>query len=416
MVILVIFLAAVAVRGLWEQTKRDLAKWRGRPARTSGPGWWRRLTARDTGYWAAQAAHLFPSARHGLHDGWMRGVEAHHEARRAIAQARAEHAEGRAELHPELEDLAARRRKALEEIERQREAARLQRQAEEENRMRDEHPEWFEPEREPAGSEPDPPYSWGREDRTYCTDADSEAEACRFACGASARNHGRFSAWAHTSSGTVLVGTWENGEPVTQEDGEEARRQEQREEEAAQLDEQEYQENEEARRRAGQQEPASEEDEHPVPAGTGAAAEGEQMTETTYAGIKAKMAKVVTETEQRVSEADQSAGLTEEHLEVAREAKAWASVTADEMQALGVDADSLGAMSEHLDAMDAVAKMAAELNEVMGQMKAAWTKAQETAQQVVTALNAAGHGRIQEARDDAAGGGAEKQFYGEGAR
>ena len=45
-------------------------------------------------------------------------------------------------------------------------------------------------------------------------------------------------------------------------------------------------------------------------------------------------------------------------MEEARQAKAWASATADEMQALEVDAGSLGAMADHLAALDEAEKAA----------------------------------------------------------
>ena len=74
--------------------------------------------------------HGFPSARAGLHDGWARAQEAHQQAQRTIAQNRAERAEGRVDLDPELEGFRARRRQALEDLERQR-AEREEREHEE---------------------------------------------------------------------------------------------------------------------------------------------------------------------------------------------------------------------------------------------------------------------------------------------
>ena len=154
--LLLIFLFAAAVRALTEQTRRDLAKWRGRPARPARPGrlanWWRRhVTAGNAGYWGHQAAHGFPTARHGLHDGWTRGREAHHRAQRGIERNRAERAEGQAEHEPEMAGYRRRRAGALAEMERQRQQEEIDRahaEAELEGQQREQHPEWF------GGAEP----------------------------------------------------------------------------------------------------------------------------------------------------------------------------------------------------------------------------------------------------------------------
>jgi hypothetical protein len=134
--VLVFLLLAAAVRGLVHQTREDLARWRGRPAR-AGRAAGRRVTTRAAGYWLNQLAHGFPSVRHGFMDGWARGMQAHHEARRAIAEHLAKHAERRAGLEPELTDLRARRRQALEEINRRRALDRDHAEAERENQARD---------------------------------------------------------------------------------------------------------------------------------------------------------------------------------------------------------------------------------------------------------------------------------------
>jgi hypothetical protein len=397
--ILILFLLVAATRGLWKQTKEDLARWRGRPAKPPGSrqSWRSRASTGATGYWAGQAAHGFPTARHGFTDGWMRALEAHHEARRGIAQARAERAEGKAEMHPELADLRTRRRAAAERLRAQRETDRAHLEAERENRVRDEHPEWFTPAGQ-AGEEDGPgedsPFSWGRADRTYLTEAGSEEEACRLARGASGRNHGQYAAWRRAFLGDVLLGTWEGGEPAGAEAGpgdEPARPADPGGAEA-------------------QDQPAG-------PAGPAAAAtEGEQtMTETSYAGVKARMTAAVSAAEQHAADAKAAQAGTEEHMEEAGAAKRWAETTADGMQALKVDAGSLAAMDDHLEALAAVEEKATELNEMMGQLKTAWDKVQESAQQVKTALDGGGHGGVQEARDNAAGGGAEKAFYEEGA-
>jgi hypothetical protein len=84
------------------------------------------------------------------------------------------------------------------------------------------------------------------------------------------------------------------------------------------------------------------------------------------------------------------------------------------MQALEVDGAVLGAMAEHLAALDAAVQAERDLQEAAERAKAAWTQAVETAQNVSHQLDASGHGNLQEAHDNAAGQGAKKEFYTEG--
>jgi uncharacterized coiled-coil DUF342 family protein len=127
------------------------------------------------------------------------------------------------------------------------------------------------------------------------------------------------------------------------------------------------------------------------------------------------MTSAASSAEQRAADAKAGQAATEENKEEAGAAKRWASTTSDEMQALKVDAGSLAAMDDHLTALDDAEKRADELNEAMGRQATAWNRVLETAQAVSGALDAGGHGNIQEARDNATGGGAEKEFYEEGA-
>ena len=116
--LLFILVVAVAARSLWEQTKRDMAAWRHRPAPSRGKAR-SRMTTGNAGYWGHQAGHGFPTARHGFMQGWHRGRQAHQKAQAGIAKSRAEHAEGRAKHEPLMAEYRRRRDAALEEIKRQ---------------------------------------------------------------------------------------------------------------------------------------------------------------------------------------------------------------------------------------------------------------------------------------------------------
>jgi len=138
------------------------------------------------------------------------------------------------------------------------------------------------------------------------------------------------------------------------------------------------------------------------------------MSETTYQGVQSMMDAAATEAEQYAAEAEQSETVTEEHVEQARQAKGRGTTAAEEMQAMEVDAETLSAMADHLQALDDAEKHAGELNDQMTQLREAWQRVQETAGQVKSQMDASGHGALDEAHANAAGGGAAKDFYGEG--
>lgn len=371
MEILFVFLLAAAVRGLVQQTRRDLDRWNRRPSKPRGPGWWRRLTASGIGYWLHQALHGFPSARAGLADGVNRAREAHHRARRDIAQGRAEHAEGRAELHPELETYRERRRRALEDLERQRAEreerehqeylAMLERRRERDEARRRREEERAEAEREPA---PEPADPSAAEAEMHSSPDDPPGGS-------------------DEETSDPPGGDHDEEDPVADWDG-----------------------------------PLPGEDNAPSPEQPAGQNQGDNMStgtgEVTYASVKARMRQTVTDAEQRQAEAQEAVQATEEHLAWTQGAKAEAGAMADEMQALEVDPATLGAMSEHLDALDAAERAAVELQEQAVANKAAWDKVLETAQQVSSQMEASGHGNLDEAHANAAAGGGKKEFYGEG--
>jgi hypothetical protein len=386
---------AAAVRGLVEQTRRDLAAWRNRPPPARGGGGvLRRVTAGGAGYWGHQAAHGFPTVRAGLHDGWMRAVEANHQARRQIAQARAEHAEGKTELLPELDEFRERRRAALAELERL--------QAE---RDRAAHEEWMERNRQALARD---------QERIR---AEAEREALRWQARRAAeaqRELDRLRAEreraARSRSGRTFscmccgddTGTWPLCGPCI----------------AAGCEKSKALEGEVAYwncQRGERDEPQDEKPADPGQQGPAGANRGDPPVETTYAGVKARMASATAAAEQRQAEAQTSETACEERVSEAESSKSWAATTADQMQALKVDAGTLDAMAEHLESLARAKEAEDAMLEAVQQARKAWGAVLESAKNVSWRLDASGHGGVQEARDNAAGGGAEKEFYGEGA-
>jgi hypothetical protein len=379
--LIVIFLIAGACRGLVQQTKRDLAKWRTRPPAKRGTRWWNRpLTAGDVGYWGHQAAHGFPTARAGVTDGLSRARQAHHQARRDIAQARAEHAEGRADLHPELENFRQRRREALERLwEKQR----------------------YQPEAAP-GPAPEPP--------------EPPAPAEPPAAEAAAEDHeddGEAAAHAETSDlpeedeePEDPAAGWDDPLPTERKHAMSDSKSDSKADAKAQAEQAEYdhQQQDNSHGVMGRA---------PNPGENNHKGDG-NVSETTYKGVKARMASAQTAAEQRQAEAKAAQAGCEERVSEAEQAKAWAQATSEEMQSLDVDAAVLNAMAEHLDAADKALQVEQELLEAAAQAWTAWSEVVETAGQVTSQLEASGHGQLDEAHENAAAGGAEKAFYGEG--
>jgi hypothetical protein len=135
------------------------------------------------------------------------------------------------------------------------------------------------------------------------------------------------------------------------------------------------------------------------------------MGETNYAGVKTRMQQDMTTAEQQAADAKAAEAGAEQRVQEAEQAKTYAANTADEMQSLEVDGGTLGAMAEHLDALDAAKVAEQNLFEAVQAAHQAWQRVQESAQQVITAMDAGGHGNLAEAHADAAAGGAQKEFY-----
>ena len=364
MAIVFVFLMFVAIRGLVEQTKRDLARWRQRPARHG-------QALHTAGYWAHQLLNGFPTARHGLTSGWHQGRKAHLAALRGMHQASAEHAEARAQAGPELAGYRQRRRAAWDEINRQRE--------EEEARQ--------------AGFT----YHYGHESGSWEVQAEDEDTAVAGARQASYRGDGRFRAVERPVAGGPDRVLAEFDSAPSPDPAPEYRF----------PDPEPGPEPEPARADAGGPEaPAPPGPVNPLPA------EGTTvMGDINFAGVMSRMDQSATQAEQHRAEAEQSTAYTEEHLETATSAKAWAAETADAMQSLEVDPDTLAAMADHLAALDAAESAASTLNEQMGVSRDAWAQVAETAGDVKGRLLAGGHGALADAHANAAAGGAQKDFY-----
>jgi hypothetical protein len=142
--------------------------------------------------------------------------------------------------------------------------------------------------------------------------------------------------------------------------------------------------------------------------------EGTPMaSEVTYDGVKRRMASATTAAEDRLAQAVNTVTAAQEGAESASSGKAWAGQSADQMQALGVDPDTLGAMADHLDAVDAADKAHQGLLEAAVAVRAAQQRVIETAGTVDATLSRL-HGGLNEAHQNAPVDAADKAFYEEG--
>jgi hypothetical protein len=130
MELLVIIIFIYAVKSAVDDTRSALRNSRdayGKSADLRFPGAGKsRRTARaarhDAGFWAGQAAHGFPAARHGLAAGWHAGRQAQAEGRAERERAKTEHLETRVRLIPEIREHFLRQSQALAQIRAEREA------------------------------------------------------------------------------------------------------------------------------------------------------------------------------------------------------------------------------------------------------------------------------------------------------
>lgn len=135
------------------------------------------------------------------------------------------------------------------------------------------------------------------------------------------------------------------------------------------------------------------------------------MTETNYGVVRERMQRDYADADSSRGQAAASSGDVEQRRQAAAEAVTWAGTTAEEMQALKVDGKTLSKMEEHLSAVDAAKKAEDELSEALGGVQGTWTRTMGTAEKVSGQLVGSGHATVQQARDSAAGGGAERPFY-----
>jgi chemotaxis protein histidine kinase CheA len=359
----------------------------------------------DLGYAASQVRHGFPQARHGFAAGWHQGRQAHAQALAGREKAKAEHLETRARLIPDLREYRRRQKEALERIRtggtpqepgEGSEGSQGSEPGAEETREVPEPEDAYDPPEDAYDPEEDTPedaptYSWGPEDSPSQWPANGPEAAHSWARHMSTDGGKPQVVTEYPPGGGPgkTVARYVNGEEAGSGEG---------------ADEGEGSEGSPQDDPAGQQE---------TPPGQPGKEDG-NMSETTYQSVKSMMDTAETEAEQYAAEAEQSQTVTEEHAEQARQAKDSGTAAAEEMQSLEVDAETLSAMADHLEALDAAEKLAAELNEQVTQLKEAWQRVQETAGQVKSQLDSSGHGALDEAHANAAAGGGKKEFYGEG--
>lgn len=366
----------------------------------------------DAGYGLSQLLHGFPQSRHGFAQGWHEGRQAHIQARTEMERARAGHAEARRDGLSDIEALRQRRREALEEIRRQ-ERGEGSGGSPGEVPVPDEpagggycpycatrDDEQCPPEcatwtlrRHPyPGREGGPTYSYGPESAT----SGWPSATAEHAHGQAQYMSGDGNPWVVTEyppggGPGRTVATYRNGELQ-----------------------------------------AEEEDPHGEPEGDGDRAvhydvfsggqpasgtngtenptEGTSMSDVTYDGVVRDMATAVSNAENRAAEVNAAMAAAEEQAQEAADAKTRASQTADEMQALNMDAATLGAMADHLEALDGAEKAHQHVEEALEAARKEAVRVMETAQNVTDTLQR-GHQGLAEAHQNAPVEAAERPFY-----
>jgi hypothetical protein len=427
----------------------------------------------DLGYGLSQLLHGFPQARHGFAQGWNEGRQAHVQARTAREQARTERAEAHAGALGTWRELRKRRNEALEEIRRSRrgegsegttspgapdrEGACIYCEAVDGENCapwcptvprhadNEEEPEEAEPldgrrlcwscfardgeehalycaTRKPlfAGDTDGPTYSYGLEDADNHWPAANREQAERQAQAASrdGRTHVVLEYPPGGGRGQV-VATYLNDELVPAERlggeyGNEAQ---------AIRDGFEYEDCEICGRGLDRHDIAPDslghahaycrdtEDEHtPDAYRSGSPTEGTTMSDVTYDGVVRRTASLVEVAENTAAEVNAAATAAEEQEQAAAAAKSWAGETADQMQALNVDAATLGAMADHLDAADAAVRAHQQVREALEEARKAHIRVMETAQNVSATLQQ-GHAGLNAAHQDAPVAAADREFY-----
>lgn len=137
---------------------------------------------------------------------------------------------------------------------------------------------------------------------------------------------------------------------------------------------------------------------------------GTQMSDTTYDGVVRDMGTAVSTAEQHAAETNAAMASAESHAQAAADAKAQALRISEDMQALDVDPDTLGAMADHLDAADAAEKAHQAAYEAVQAARAADIRVMETAQNADATLKR-GHAGLAAAHQEAPVQAAAREFY-----
>jgi hypothetical protein len=359
----------------------------------------------DIGYWAHQVTRGFPQARNGLASGWHAGRTAQARGRAQRAKARADHLEARARLIPEIREHYRRAGEALEEIRRQQ-----QEEAGEGSREEVPLPVPGPSSEPPAGQEPGPSYSWGLAGARLHWPAVSREEAEKRARHMSGDGRQRDVAEYPPGGGPGrTVASYAGGEEIRRQQmipAEEADPGRTGASTVLPSQPSIYGPAVPAQAAAGDREPfpvacdlcgqplpydyrgiahpecikAREENQaQPSPPTT----EGNDMAaDTTYDAV--------------LQHASRARDFEEAALAERQQVVAQANAMAEQMQALSVDPATLGAMADHLDALNAAA--------------AAQQRVVETAGQVADTLQR-GHAGLKEAHDNAPVQAADTAFY-----
>ncbi len=413
--------AASSTKAAWGKSRKAYAARAAAAGRKPGG-----MLRHDLGYAAAQLRHGFPNARNGFATGW-------HEARKSFAgshagreKAKAERAESLAALIEQVREYRERQAAAAERI--RTSAAQGTPEGSDEGTPGgstspgpekvipgtaedvpgesgtrphlcwscfaidgDEHKDWCATRRPVWPDDTDgPTYSWGLEGAPHHWPAANRAQAERQAQAASrdGRTHVVLEYPPGGGQGQV-VAAFRDDEPfvcpASEDDLED--------EWDAPL--------------PGEDEPAGGQAQQSAnPQNTG----GTPVSDTTYDGVVRDMSTAVATAEQHAAEANAAMAAAESHAQAAADAKTQAMRISEDMQALDVDPETLGAMADHLDAADAAEKAHHAAYEAAQAARAADIRVMETAQNADATLKR-GHAGLAAAHQEAPVQAASREFY-----
>lgn len=134
------------------------------------------------------------------------------------------------------------------------------------------------------------------------------------------------------------------------------------------------------------------------------------MADTTYDGIVREMETAVSDAENRTAEASTAQAAAEANAAQVAAAKTQAHLSADEMQALEMDAATLGAMADYLEVLDRAETAHRDAEEASARARAENVRVQEAALNVAATMKR-GHAALAAAHQEAPVDAADKAFY-----